>query len=169
MCVCVCVCVLLLSTVVCAKTSKYLAQICTLMHVAPSSPPLHPTFNPSPPFICAPRYGPEPYRLEIDLEFPASMPDFSTAGKEGRIVIELGPLEHVPYSVYLFLEVMRTFKSGAFHRMAGHVTQALLRLGESLIISARGEIVLSTSHICTRRARPWGHGVPGVQSCVSTH
>lgn len=73
------------------------------------------------------RYGPEPYQLEIELEFPATMADFEVSGPEGKFVIEMGSLKDVPYSVYIFLEVMRTFKSGAFHRMAGHVTQALVR------------------------------------------
>ena len=69
----------------------------------------------------------------MSLVFPDSMPDIDTTGRDGRIVIELGPLEYVPYSVYIFLEVVRTFKSGAFHRMAGHVTQALVRLGSKFL------------------------------------
>ena len=73
------------------------------------------------------RYGPEPYQLEIELEFPTTMPDFEIFGPTGKFTIEMAPLKDVPYSVYIFLEVMRTFKTGAFHRMAGHVTQALVR------------------------------------------
>lgn len=73
------------------------------------------------------RYGPEPYKIEIELGFPTSMPDYETAGADGKIVIQLGPLEFIPYSVYLFLEVLSHFKEGAFHRMAGHVTQAMVR------------------------------------------
>ena len=77
--------------------------------------------------IVVARYGLEPYHLEVNLEFPSTMPDFEMAGAEGKFTIEMGPLKDVPYSVYIFLEVMRTFKSGAFHRFAGHVTQALVR------------------------------------------
>ena len=78
------------------------------------------------------RYGPEPYKVQVELSFPDSMPDFETLGAKGQIVIELGPLAYVPYSVYLFLEVVSNFKHGAFHRMAGHVTQALVRSTKSI-------------------------------------
>lgn len=46
--------------------------------------------------------------------------------REETIVIELAPIEHVPYLVYMFLEkVVTGFKSGSFHRNAGHVLQAM--------------------------------------------
>jgi hypothetical protein len=48
-------------------------------------------------------YGPEPYHVEMLLEFPESMPDYSVAGKDGRIVVELAPIALVPYCVYFFL------------------------------------------------------------------
>jgi hypothetical protein len=62
------------------------------------------------------RYGPEPYHVEMTLRFPESMPDYATAGPTGKIYFELGPAELVPYSVYYFLEIVRNWKGGAFHR-----------------------------------------------------
>ncbi len=80
------------------------------------------------------RYGdfdssihPTPYRIKLDLEFQSTIPDFDTKGKDGTIVIELAPISLIPYSVYNFLEIARTWKKGAFHRNAGHVLQAIAR------------------------------------------
>ena len=47
------------------------------------------------------RYGAEPYRVEMKLKFPDSMPDYKFAGADGTIILELGPLVYVPYSVHL--------------------------------------------------------------------
>ena len=41
-----------------------------------------------------------------------SMPDFQESGESGRLVVELGPLEHVPYSTFMFLEVIDNWKGG---------------------------------------------------------
>lgn len=71
------------------------------------------------------KYGPEPYRVEMVLQFPESMHDEGRADEE-KIIFELGPLKYVPYSTYKFLEIMETFKGGAFHRRAGHVLQAMV-------------------------------------------
>lgn len=71
------------------------------------------------------KYGPEPYRVEMVLQFPESMHDEGRADEE-KILFELGPLKYVPYSTYKFLEIMDTFKGGAFHRRAGHVLQAMV-------------------------------------------
>lgn len=68
-----------------------------------------------------------PYRIKMDLEFQSTIPDFDTKGKDGTIVIELAPISLIPYSVYNFLEIARTWKNGAFHRNAGHVLQAIAR------------------------------------------
>eukprot|EP01035_Chromulina_nebulosa_P020750 gene20750-26905_t len=62
----------------------------------------------------------------MKLEFPESMPDYSTNGKDGTLIIELAPISLVPYSVYYFLEALSIWKGGAFHRNAGHVLQAML-------------------------------------------
>lgn len=40
----------------------------------------------------------------------------------------MNSIEHVPYSVYNFLEIVRRFESGNFHRNAGHVLQAHVQL-----------------------------------------
>ncbi|KAL7435203.1 hypothetical protein ACHAXM_004505 [Skeletonema potamos] len=68
-----------------------------------------------------------PYRIRLDLEFQSTIPDFETNGKDGTIEIELAPISLIPYSVYNFLEIARTWKNGAFHRNAGHVLQAIAR------------------------------------------
>ena len=68
-----------------------------------------------------------PYRIKLDLEFQSTIPDFDAKGKDGTVVIELAPISLIPYSVYNFLEIARTWKKGAFHRNAGHVLQAIAR------------------------------------------
>jgi len=72
------------------------------------------------------QYGPNTskFKVEMKLEFPSTMPDFAEAGKSGIILIETAPIDLVPYSVYLFLQTIKNFKGGAFHRNAGHVLQA---------------------------------------------
>lgn len=70
------------------------------------------------------KYGDhEAYRVQVDLEFPPTMPDFAQKGKDGSIVIEMAPLDIQPVSVYNFMEIARTFERGAFHRNAEHVLQ----------------------------------------------
>lgn len=46
------------------------------------------------------KYGPGPYYLKFDLVFPETMPDFETAGSDGSFVVQMGPVQHVPYSVF---------------------------------------------------------------------
>lgn len=72
------------------------------------------------------RYGPGPYYVEMKLTFPETMPDFTSAGAEGIIIIELAPIDLVPYSVFYFMELVRNWKGGAFHRNAGHVLQSMI-------------------------------------------
>lgn len=67
------------------------------------------------------------YRVELQLEFQPSIPDYTTKGKDGTLIIEMAPISLLPCSVYNFLEIARTWKSGAFHRNARHVLQALAR------------------------------------------
>ena len=69
-------------------------------------------------------YGEGPYYVDMELVFPKSMPDF----ERGVVTIELAPIALVPYVVYYFLEIVKHFKSGAFHRNAGHVLQSMVRL-----------------------------------------
>lgn len=71
------------------------------------------------------KYGPEPYRVEMTLQFPDSMHVDDRADTE-KVYFELGPIQLVPYSTYKFLEIVETFKGGAFHRRAGHVLQAMV-------------------------------------------
>lgn len=69
-------------------------------------------------------YGEGPYYVDMELVFPKSMPDF----ERGVVTIELAPIALVPYVVYYFLQIVKHFKSGAFHRNAGHVLQSMVRL-----------------------------------------
>jgi len=64
------------------------------------------------------------YRVKVDLEFQRSIPDFDKNGQYGTLVIEMAPIQYIPVSVYNWLEIARTWKSGAFHRNANHVLQA---------------------------------------------
>ena len=73
------------------------------------------------------KYGPEPYIVQVDLKFPDTMPDFATAGADGTLLYQMAPAALVPYGVFYFLELVHDWKSGAFHRMAGHVLQATVR------------------------------------------
>ena len=69
-------------------------------------------------------YGEGPYYVDMELVFPKSMPDFD----RGVVTIELAPIALVPYVVYYFLEIVKHFRSGVFHRNAGHVLQSMVRL-----------------------------------------
>jgi hypothetical protein len=69
------------------------------------------------------RYGKGPYRVEFILEFQASIPDYETGGKHGEFIVELGPEDLIPHSVYTILEIARHWTTGAFHRNAPHVLQ----------------------------------------------
>ena len=44
-------------------------------------------------------------------------------GTTGTIIIETAPIELMPHSVYLFIEMAVNWKKGAFWRNAGHVLQ----------------------------------------------
>lgn len=70
------------------------------------------------------KYGPGPYRVGMKLRFPESMKDPNLPDEMG-LIIELAPIQLVPYSVYYFLEIVSHWNGGAFHRRAGHVLQAL--------------------------------------------
>jgi hypothetical protein len=69
------------------------------------------------------RYGTDKFRVLIDLVFPESIPDYSESTKTGQLILEMAPTDLIPCSVYNFLEVARTWKSGSFHRNANHVLQ----------------------------------------------
>lgn len=65
------------------------------------------------------RYGPAPYQVEMEITFPSVMPD----AIDGKILIELAPIELTPHVVFVFLEIVRNWSGGAFNRVAGHVLQ----------------------------------------------
>ncbi len=73
--------------------------------------------------LLAAKYGPEPYLVRAELEFPASMPD--PAGPAASLTWRMAPTAVAPYAVLHFLEhVVSGFVKGAFHRNGGHVLQA---------------------------------------------
>lgn len=77
--------------------------------------------------LLAARYGPnEPYRVKVVLEFQDTIPDFAEKGADGSILLEMAPSHLQPHSVFLFLEMARQWKGGAFHRNAGHVLQVMV-------------------------------------------
>lgn len=78
--------------------------------------------------LLAARYGPnEPYHVKVVLEFQKSIPDFAEKGAHGEFLIEMAPSALIPHSVFTFMEVARNWESGAFHRIAPHVLQVMVR------------------------------------------
>ena len=74
------------------------------------------------------RYGTqEPYRVKVVLEFQEQSPEFREKGPNGEIIIEMAPSRLQPHSVFSFLEVARQYEGGAFHRIARHVLQVMVR------------------------------------------
>eukprot|EP00545_Synedropsis_sp_CCMP1620_P000811 CAMPEP_0119014516 /NCGR_PEP_ID=MMETSP1176-20130426/9874_1 /TAXON_ID=265551 /ORGANISM="Synedropsis recta cf, Strain CCMP1620" /LENGTH=308 /DNA_ID=CAMNT_0006967707 /DNA_START=123 /DNA_END=1049 /DNA_ORIENTATION=+ len=74
------------------------------------------------------RYGvKEPYRVKVELEFQDTIVDFEEHGKDGSFTVELAPSALQPHSIYTFLEVSRQWKGGAFHRIAPHVLQVMVK------------------------------------------
>ena len=63
------------------------------------------------------------FRVVVDVIYPSSIVKDSESNK-GQLVIEMAPHEIIPCSVFYFLEIARTYKSGSFHRNANHVLQA---------------------------------------------
>jgi hypothetical protein len=95
------------------------------------------------------KYGPPPYIVEMTLHFPESMRDNGCDNIQDleTITIELGSIEHVPYSVYYFLENMvNRFTGGVFHRNAPHVLQARLNKGNEVPPMAFQEYSPQCSH-----------------------
>lgn len=57
------------------------------------------------------------------LEFPAVMLQPGES-KFKELKIRMAPIELMPYAVYKFLQIIKHWKGGSFHRNAGHVLQA---------------------------------------------
>jgi hypothetical protein len=72
------------------------------------------------------KYGAGPYYVAMHILFPESM-RVDGATSEEEVIIELAPIDIVPYSVYFFIEnIVNGFAGGNFHRNAGHVLQAMI-------------------------------------------
>ena len=61
-------------------------------------------------------------RVKLTVRFPLVM---ESHAKEGVIVVETAPFETNPHNVLVFLEIVETWKGGAFFRNAGHVLQVM--------------------------------------------
>jgi cyclophilin family peptidyl-prolyl cis-trans isomerase len=75
------------------------------------------------------KWGHGPYYVKIDLHFPKSMPGYHLQQKHTQtafIIIEMADVAKVPYSIYYFLQHVHFFRGGSFHRVAGHVLQAMV-------------------------------------------
>jgi len=73
------------------------------------------------------KFGPGPYRVEIELDFPPNEPASDVDTKNAtKFVIEMASLELMPHSVHLFLEMvsLKLWNGCSFMRNAGHVIQA---------------------------------------------
>jgi hypothetical protein len=77
------------------------------------------------------RYGRDsqdkPYRVVVQLEFQDTISDFAEHGKDGAFTIELAPSALQPHSIYTFMEIARHWAGGAFHRIAPHVLQVMVK------------------------------------------
>jgi len=71
------------------------------------------------------KYGNPPYRVQMDLEFQGA--SINHSNRYDTLLIEMAPIDLIPYSVFNFLEMARGYKSGGFHRNAGHVLQAAVQ------------------------------------------
>jgi len=67
------------------------------------------------------------YLVEMQVQFPRMMPDSEEVSSTGTILIETAPIQLMPHAVHLFLEIVSTWNSGAFHRNAGHVLQTYVK------------------------------------------
>jgi hypothetical protein len=72
-----------------------------------------------------------PLNLAIELQFPSHMLSAdewlnATTGGNGIITlyVELAPYLLLPHAVFTIIQIAQTFKSGYFHRNAGHVLQS---------------------------------------------
>jgi hypothetical protein len=76
------------------------------------------------------KYGPGPYRVEMDIKLPEYLEAPGPGGgKKATLRIDMAPISVLPYTVYFFLEhIVTPFQKGNFHRNAGHVLQAMLSL-----------------------------------------
>lgn len=54
-------------------------------------------------------YGPQPYYVEMQIEFPQSMAKVGL-DQSATLLIELAPIDFVPYSVYYFIKVVENWK-----------------------------------------------------------
>lgn len=65
------------------------------------------------------RFGNNDIVINMTLLFPSYIDDVS----EKQIIIHCAPIEYTPYCVFYFVRMVDGWKSGRFHRNAGHVKQ----------------------------------------------
>ena len=61
--------------------------------------------------------------VDFTLHFPDAMPDAAHFPGVQHIAVETAPIALMPHAVFTFLEAVRLWKGGMFHRNAGHVLQ----------------------------------------------
>mmetsp|Transcript_40755 Transcript_40755/g.126785 ORF Transcript_40755/g.126785 Transcript_40755/m.126785 type:complete len:318 (-) Transcript_40755:5-958(-) len=74
--------------------------------------------------LCKAKYGDfgdAPYHIRVAVRFQQE--SLTDAERRAEFTIETAPLKLIPYSVYNFLEVVRGYREGGFHRKAEHVLQ----------------------------------------------
>jgi hypothetical protein len=62
-------------------------------------------------------------QVTMSLQFPDTMISEGEP-KFQQLILSLAPLDLMPYAVYKFLQIVKHWQGGAFHRNAGHVLQA---------------------------------------------
>ena len=50
--------------------------------------------------------------LELKLHFPESMPDYAEKGASGTVLVEMAPVDLMPYSVLTFLDMVSVVSVG---------------------------------------------------------
>lgn len=65
------------------------------------------------------------FHVVVDVMYPESIiKDPDSKSHQGHFTIEMASHNTIPCSVFYFMEIVRTYKSGEFHRNADHVLQA---------------------------------------------
>jgi hypothetical protein len=77
------------------------------------------------------RFGKGPYFVEISLDFPPDSPMSELPSPPSKFVIELAPLDLMPHSVHLFLEMVshKLWDGCSFMRNAGKKSPDHLIIG----------------------------------------
>lgn len=109
-----------------AKVREHKHKPSMIMETDPEGLKLTKTLQEATHKLLVKRYGRHTFRVQVDVVFPEIITKADGKDEEASFLIELAPIDLIPCSVYNFLEIARTWKSGAFHRNAGHVLQVMV-------------------------------------------